>query len=359
MTSPTNSPHDVVIVGGGTAGLSAAVTLARSLRDVVVIDAGEPRNAPAAGAHNLLGREGIPPLELLEAGRREALAYGAQIHRGRASTARRTADGFELTLADGATVTARRLLLATGLVDELPDVPGVRELWGTQVLHCPYCHGYEVRGTRIGVIATGSNAVHQTLLLRQLSADVTLFLHEGPEPDDEAWDQLAALGVTVVIGQVRELARDGDRLRAVVLADGHSFAVDAVAVQPRFVARGDLYEQIGGTQTENPMGRHLTAGPTGATELPGVWAAGNAGDLSAMVGASAAQGVLAGAAINADLVMADVRVAVRERADRARVVGAGAAAGTNGLAGDFSPVMEARVAELVLGDRRHGFAVDG
>lgn len=302
--------HDVAIVGGGAAGLSAAVTLARSLRDVLVIDAGEPRNAPADGAHNLLGREGVPPLELLEAGRHEARTYGAQIRPGRATTARRIADGFELTLADGDTVTARRLLLATGLVDVLPDVPGVRELWGSHVLHCPYCHGYEVRGRRIGVLGTGPRAVHQTLLLRQLSADVTLFLHEAPEPDDEAWEQLAALGIRVVTGQVGELARDGDCLRAVVLADGHAFPVDAVAVQPRLVARGDLYQQLGGTLTENPMGRHVPQDPAGATDLPGVWAAGNAGDLSAMVGAAAAQGVMAGAAINADLVMADARAAV-------------------------------------------------
>ncbi|WNB85636.1 NAD(P)/FAD-dependent oxidoreductase [Cellulomonas sp. ATA003] len=213
-------------------------------------------------------------------------------------------------------MTARRLLLATGLVDELPDVPGVRELWGRDVLHCPYCHGYEVRGRRIGVLGTSPNVLHQTLLLRQLSADVTLFLHRSPELDDEGWEQLAALDVPVVVGRVRELARDGDRVRAVVLDDGHTFDVDAVAVQPRFVARAELYEQLGGTLTENPMGRHITRDPAGATDLPGVWAAGNVGDLSAMVGASAAQGVMAGAVINADLVMTDVRDAVRARADR-------------------------------------------
>lgn len=330
MISPTSTPpgrtdehrHDVVVVGGGAAGLSAAVTLARSLRDVLVVDAGEPRNAPAEGAHNLLGREGVPPRDLLETGRQEALGYGAQIRPGRATAARRTADGFEVTLADGGTVAARRLLLATGLVDELPDVPGVRELWGSQVLHCPYCHGYEVRGRRIGVLGTSPNVLHQTLLLRQLSPDVTLFLHEAPEPDDEGWEQLAALGVRVVVGRVRELARDDGGLRAVVLADGHTFPVDAVAVQPRFVARSELYEQLGGTPTENPMGRHITTDHAGATDLPGVWAAGNAGDLTAMVGASAAQGVMAGAVINADLVLADVRATVRDRAERVGAVGA-------------------------------------
>ncbi len=319
MTQPTTrtvsdpTQHDVVVVGGGAAGLSAAVTLARSLRDVVVVDAGEPRNAPAAGAHNLLGREGISPHALLEAGRAEARAYGAQVRDGRVASAARTDDGFALTLTDGAVLAARRLVLATGLVDELPDVPGVRELWGTHVLHCPYCHGYEVRGRRIGVLATSPNALHQTLLLRQLSDDVTLFLHESPEPDDEGWEQLAALGVRVVTGRVRELARDGDCLRAVVLEDGHVFPVNAVAVQPRFVARTELYEQLGGEATEHPFGSFLTRDAAGATAVPGVWAAGNAGDLTAMVGAAAAQGVMAGAAINADLVQEDLRAAVAVR----------------------------------------------
>src|SRR5688500_4772703 len=141
-----NPTHDVVIIGGGAAGLSAAVALARSLRSVVVIDAGEPRNAPADGAHNLLGQEGIPPLELLEKGRREAEGYGAECRRDRAVGARRSPIGFEVDLAGGETVQARRMLLATGLVDVLPEVPGVSEFWGKSVLHCPYCHGWEVRG---------------------------------------------------------------------------------------------------------------------------------------------------------------------------------------------------------------------
>ena len=189
----TSLTHDVAIVGGGAAGLSAAVALARSLRSVVVVDAGEPRNAPAAGAHNVLAREGVSPLELLAAGRGEAEHYGAEICHDRAVAARRRDDVFELDLASGGTVRARRLLLATGLIDELPDVPGVREFWGTSVLHCPYCHGWEVRGQRIGVLGTSPFSVHQTLLFRQLSADVTLFSHTMPDPGEEAWDQLAAL----------------------------------------------------------------------------------------------------------------------------------------------------------------------
>ena len=303
---------DVVVVGGGAAGLSAAVTLARSLRRVAVVDAGEPRNAPASGAHNVLGREGIAPLELLAAGRREAEAYGAQLHADRAVSVRRTDQGFEVDLASGATLWARRLLLATGLVDELPDVPGVRELWGTSVLHCPYCHGWEVRGQRIGVLGTSAMSVHQALLLRQLSDDVTLFAAGMPELDAATRQSLDARGIRVVGGAVERLGTQDGVLRAVVLQDGTEVPVDAVAVAPRFVARSELYEQLGGVLTDHPAGAFVSApGPMGRTELPGVWAAGNVSDLSAMVSVASGAGVMAGAALNADLVGEDVADAVR------------------------------------------------
>jgi thioredoxin reductase (NADPH) len=305
--------YDVAVVGGGAAGLSAAVTLARSLRSVVVVDAGQPRNAPAEGAHNLLGREGIAPLELLATGRREAEGYGAEIRSGRAVGVRRTGAGFELDLDDGGPVRARRLLLATGLVDELPDVPGVRERWGRDVLHCPYCHGWEVRGRRIGVLGTGPMTAHQALLFRQLSDDVTVFVHSGPELEPEAAEQLDALGVQVVRGSVDRLAVADDRLSGVVLADGRTVPVDAVTVAPRFVSRSDLWSELGGVLTEHPMGAFVESDPQGRTDIPGVWVAGNARDLSAMVGMSAAQGVFAGAAINMDLVAEDARAAVAAR----------------------------------------------
>jgi thioredoxin reductase (NADPH) len=306
--------HDVAVIGGGAAGLSAAVTLTRSLRSVVLVDTGEPRNAPAAGAHNILGQDGIPPLELLAAGRREAEHYGADIRHDRAVAARRTAEGFEVELTGGGTVRVRRLLLATGLTDELPDVPGVRQFWGKNVLHCPYCHGWEVRGQHIGILGTSPMGIHQALLFRQLSEDVTLFLHTMPDPGDEAWDQLAALDIPVVSGAVQRLRGEDDVLRAVVLDDGREVAVDALAVAPRFIARAELYEQLGGALMEHPMGAFIETGPMGRTELPGVWAAGNVSDLAAMVAVSTGAGVMAAAAINVDLVAEDAGAAVRARA---------------------------------------------
>lgn len=338
----TTLTADVVVVGGGAAGLSAAIALGRSRRSVVLVDAGEPRNAPAEGAHNVLGQEGISPLELLARGRAEAEAYGVRLVSGRVTGASGVVDSFTLEI-DGAPVasttqqvTARRVILATGLVDELPDVPGVAQAWGHTVLHCPYCHGWEVRDQRIAVLATSENALHQVMLFRQLSDDVTLFLHDAPEPTEEQWEQLAALGVRVVTPRVERLVVEGTQVRAVEVEGGRSFPVDAVAVGPRFVARTELYEALGGEKTLSPFGEQIVADPRGATAVPGVWVAGNSGDLMAMVAAAAASGVMAGAAVNGDLAVADLARAVAER--RA----------------PFSAAMESEVALAVAGDKRHG-----
>lgn len=320
-TSPARAPgaaHDVVVVGGGAAGLAAAVVLARSLRTVAVVDAGAPRNAPAAGVHNLLGREGTPPRDLVAAGRREAAGYGAVVVDDRAVAARRTADGFAVDLACGGTLHARRLLLATGLVDELPDVPGLHERWGRDVLHCPFCHGWEVRGTRVGVLATSPAAAHQALLMRALTPDVTLLRHAGDPLAAEDEERLAALDVRTVDGPVVGLHVVDDALRGVRTAAGRTVALDALVVAPRFVARGALYEQLGGTLVTTPSGTHVPTGAGGRTDLPGVWAAGNVGDLSATVAVASAAGMQAGAALHGDLVAheADAAVAARRATDR-------------------------------------------
>ncbi|NDK89254.1 NAD(P)/FAD-dependent oxidoreductase [Gordonia desulfuricans] len=314
------TPVDVVIVGGSAAGLSAAVALGRSLRSVVVVDAGRPRNAPADGAHNLLGREGIAPADLLAAGRAEALGYGATIVDGEVTAAVRldgTDPAFEVGLADGSRYRARRLLLATGLVDELPDVDGIGELWGRDVLHCPYCHGYEVRGRRIGVLGTGPMAMHQVLLFTQLSDQVTLIDQSLPELSADEYARLDALGVPLVRGPVRRLDTAEGRLRAAVLSDGTELELDALTVTPRFVARADLFTALGGELADNPMGTFIPTEMGGRTSVPGVFAAGNAADISAIVGASAAAGVQAGALINADLADADVTHAVAMRVSTA------------------------------------------
>jgi thioredoxin reductase len=339
MTSEISRKYEVVVVGGGAAGLSAAVTLSRALRSTLVVDAGEPRNAPAAGVHGFLSRDGVSPGELLAEGRKEVRRYGGTVTSGEVIAARTSADGFDVVLRDGRTVAARRLLIATGLSDELPQVEGLKDRWGRDVLHCPYCHGWEVRHRAIGVLASGPMAVHQALLFRQWSANITLFLNDAVEPSEEEWEQLSARSISVVMGRVLALEVTDDAVTGVALSSGKVLPVEAVVVGPRFEARSALLESLGVETVEHPLGigKRVETNAQGATSVAGVWAAGNVSDLTAQVIASAAAGVAAGAAINADLISEETRRAV------------------SAAVGPFTAEIEARVSEKILGNRRHGF----
>ncbi|KAB2343378.1 NAD(P)/FAD-dependent oxidoreductase [Actinomadura rudentiformis] len=304
--------YDVIVIGGGAAGLSGALALARSRRSVLAIDAGEPRNAPAGHIHNYLGREGTPPGELLAIGRDEVTAYGGEIVSGTVTAARKADDGFHVELADGRAAHARRLLITTGLVDELPDVPDIAERFGRDVLHCPYCHGWEVRDQAIGVLGTNPFGLHQAKLFSQLSADVTYFVHTGPAPSEAEREQLAKRGITFVEGEVAGIEVRDDQLTGVRLRSGEVVSRQALVVSPRFTARADLFEPLGLKPEELEVGGHvfgsyIAADPSGATSVPGVYVAGNVTDLKAQVIVSAAAGLTAGAMINNDLVEEDVQ----------------------------------------------------
>jgi thioredoxin reductase len=309
-----NETYDVVVIGGGAAGLAGAVALARSRRSVLVLDAGEPRNAPAAHVHNFLTRDGTPPSEIYAAGRKELAKYGGHAQTGRVTGLSRDGERFAVQIGDRAT-TARRLLVATGLRDELPDVPGLAALWGIDVLHCPYCHGWEVRDQRIGILATGPAAAHQALLFRQLSPHVTVLAHTAPELAREQREQFAALGIAVIEGTVTGVETDDGALTGARLADGTRVALDVLIVAPRMTANAELLAQLGLIPAEvrmgeQVMGTQIEADPSGATSVPGVWVAGNLANIQAQVITSAAAGLTAGAAINADLAAEDAKRAV-------------------------------------------------
>ncbi len=294
---------------------------------MLVIDSGRPRNAPAAHAHGYLTRDGVAPAQLLAEGRAEVTGYGGEIVTGNVVAAERLDDGdFRVVLEDGPAVTAHRLLVTTGLVDELPDVPGVAERWGREVLHCPYCHGWEVRDQPVAVLATGPLSVHQALMWRQWSKDVTFFLHTAPEPGDEEYEQLAAREIAVVDGRVAGLEVTDDRLTGVTLEDGKVFPCRAAVVAPRFTARAGFLTTLGLEATEQKkdghvIGSYVAADATGATAVPGVWVAGNVTNLTEQVVGAAGAGVRAGAALNEDLIAEETRRAVAARAgpgDRGR-----------------------------------------
>jgi thioredoxin reductase len=303
------SQHDVVIIGGGAAGLSAALVLARARRRVSVIDAGEPRNGPAARMHGYLSRDGFAPAQLLSAGRREVEGYGGEII---AATVRDVtpdgADGFTVGIVGGDRISARRVLVATGLRDELPDIPQLRSRWARDVLHCPYCHGHEVRDRPLGVLGGSPGAVRYAQTVRQWSRDLVLFARSSTLTSAER-ESLDARGIRVADGAVQELVIEDDRLHGVRMEGGRVVACEALFVPPRFVANSQVLLRLGcaldadGWVTTDSMGR---------TSVAGVWAAGNVVDPRAQVITSAGAGSAAAIGINAELVEEDVRDAVRD-----------------------------------------------
>lgn len=335
MTDQLGDSYDVLVIGGGAAGQNGALMLARSRRSVAVIDAGSPRNAPAEAVHGLFGRDGTPPAELLARGRAEVRSYGGAVVDGEVAAVRRLGgaddggnrgdEGFEVTLADGRASRARRLLVTIGLVDELPDVAGLRERWGRDVVHCPYCHGWEARDKATGVLGTSPMAVHQALLFSQLSQDVIVFAHSMPPLADDQSERLAARGIRVIEGAVAAVAVEADRIVGVRMAAGTVVPREVIAVGPRVALRAGFLTEIGLRPKAHPsgMGEHLPADPaTGRSEVPGVWLAGNVTDPSAQVGSAAAAGAWAGAQINSDLLEQDTSRAVEElRSSAARARG--------------------------------------
>jgi thioredoxin reductase len=308
--------YDVVVIGGGAAGLSAAVTLCRALRSVLVIDTGQPRNGRSSGVHGFLGHEGLPPDQLLAAGRAELRAHGGEIVQGRAISARAEGGVFATELQSRQCFRSRRLLISSGFEDELPEVPGVRERWGRDVLHCPYCHGWEIRHRAIGVLAAGPAAVQEALLFRQWSPNVTFFQHLSGDLDAGEREQLEARAVRVVAGPVVSLVMSGDALTGVRLESGQIVPCEYLVVSPRAKTESSLLQSLGLQQTDAAQGQHVTTDPVGLTAVQGVWAAGNICDPTAEVITAASAGVRAATAINADLVEEDTRLAV-EAARRA------------------------------------------
>jgi thioredoxin reductase len=299
-----NHTYDVVIIGGGAAGLSAALVLGRARRRVAVVDGGRPRNAPAAHMQGFLSRDGLPPSELLSIGRGEVAGYGVELIDGTVSA---VTAGFAVHLGDGRHLTTRRLLVTTGVGDELPDIPGVRERWGRDLLHCPYCHGWEVRDRPLGVLGTNPGAVLHALLVRQWSDDVVYFAHSH-EPDEVERAQLESRGITILQGEVARLVVEGDRLRAVELADGQVVPRAAVFVRPINTPHPDgLLSSLG---CELGPDGFASVDRSGRTSVDGVWAAGNVVDPRAQVITAAGAGSAAAIAINADLVNDDVTAAL-------------------------------------------------
>ncbi|KJS60860.1 NAD(P)/FAD-dependent oxidoreductase [Streptomyces rubellomurinus] len=309
--------YDAVVVGAGAAGLNAALVLGRARRRVAVVDAGEPRNAPAAHMHGYLSRDGMPPAALLAVGREEVARYGVDLLDGRVEHIEPVdGPGFVVHLAGGPVLRARRVVVATGLRDGLPELPGLAERWGLDVLHCPYCHGWEVRDRPLGVLGTGPGAVNQALLLRQWSADVVLLAHTLVLTAADR-ERLAARGVRVVEGRIRRLVADDGRLRGVELVTGQVVPREAVFVLPQLVPRDGLLLGLDCARGEDGW---VATDRTGRTSQPGVRAVGNVADPRAQVVIAAGTGAAAAFALDHELAAEDVeRDLARHRASGAAV----------------------------------------
>ncbi len=305
---------DAVVAGAGAAGLAAALVLSRARRRVLVVDDARPRNAPAAHAHGYLTRDGVPPRALLAVGRDEVVGYGAQLRTGRVVAVRGRLGEFDVELDDGTQVRTRTVVSATGGRDVLPDVPGVAERWGRDVLHCPYCHGWEVGDGTVVVAGDGPLGVHAALLWRQWTPRVTLLRADDSLPADEA-ARLSARGVRVAHGRLAELVVQDDALTAVRTDAGETLPADALVVRTTLAANAEHLAPLGlraepvelaGVQVATTV----PADAFGSTAVAGVRVAGNATDPSGTVLTSAAQGATVGAQLNAELVELDARDAV-------------------------------------------------
>lgn len=295
---------DVVIVGGGPAGLSAALSLGRARRRVVVVDAGKPRNMTAAHMHGVLGHDGLSPLRLLELGREEVAGYGVRLIHGEVTAARTDGAAIEVETANG-TIRTRRLLVATGLEDELPNIPGFRQQWGRGVVVCPYCDGWEYREDVVGVVATSPRSVEQAQLLRQWSDRIVYFANLVGEPAADEMEVLARRGIRLESGHVNGLRIVDDRVTGVEV-DGRVVPVGVVFTGPTPRPRDALLSSLGAATTDGALGPWVDIDEDGRTSVPGVWAVGNVVNVRSNVSVSLGLGSLVAGALNADLVADDI-----------------------------------------------------
>lgn len=296
MNPSVTDSFDVIVVGGSYAGMSAALQLARARRRVLVIDSGQPRNQPAAHAHGFLGQDGQPPARIHARARAELLAYpSVSWHEDRATEAGASTGGFQVDCASGQGFRADRLVLAYGVRDELPEIDGIAERWGRSVFHCPYCHGYELDGGRIGVVACSREGADPQALLLADWGQVTLFCHEDRDgPEAAMAERLAERGVAI------ERARVGRIVDAatVELADGRRRVMDALFIAPQTQLSSPLAEQLG---CELEDGGCITTDAAKQTTVDGVFACGDVARMAGSIALSVGEGALAGVAAHRSL----------------------------------------------------------
>ena len=294
--------HDAVIIGGSFAGLSAAMYIARARRSVSIVDTGFPRNRFAAHSHGFFAQDGSGPGQMIATARSQVAAYPtAAFIEGEAISALREGDGFSIKLATGEALESARLVLAFGISDELPDIPGLAERWGKSVLHCPYCHGFEFSGRRLGVLSVSPMSIHQALLIAEWGP-TTLYLNGASGPDDVSLAQLEKRKVAIEPAPVKALRGNGTQLSAIELIDGRTPEVDALYLGPRTRLNSEIAQQLGCELDEGPFGSIIRTDEAKMTTVAGVYAAGDITRPAHNATWASADGVTAGVALHRSLI---------------------------------------------------------
>jgi thioredoxin reductase len=292
MSHATTSHYEVIIVGGSYAGLSAAMQLARARRNILIIDAGIRRNRFAETSHGFLGQDGRSPAQIAEEAKQQVLAYPTVtwLH-GTASNAVQTSAGFTITTDNGTICTTQRIILATGVVDELPAIEGLQERWGKHVFHCPYCHGYELNQGNIGVLGISEISMHHAIMLPDWGR-TTFFLNNAFAPSAQQLDWLHARGVTIESAAIEAIIDTA----TVKLADGRQVAMDGLFTVTRTRLASPIAAQLGCALEQGPTGEFIRTDAMKQTSVPGIFACGDAARAAGNVAISVGEGAMAGAA---------------------------------------------------------------
>ncbi|MCE7070687.1 NAD(P)/FAD-dependent oxidoreductase [Dyadobacter sp. CY327] len=295
-----NTDFEVIIIGGSYAGLSAAMSLGRSLRKTLVIDSGKPCNVQTPHSHNFLTQDGRTPEDIALLGKEQVANYPTvQFHDGLAETGRKTENGFEIATENGDTFTAKKLIFATGLKDQMPDIAGYAECWGISVIHCPYCHGYEVKNEKTGILANGDAGFEYAKLISNWTKDLTIFTNGASELTPEQTEKISTRNIRIVDKPIASLIHKNGLLEKIVFKDQSEEPITAIYSRPAFKQHSAIPEQLGCALTETGL---LKLETYQQTSVPGIYAAGDNSHMARSVALAVSAGSMAGALINRELI---------------------------------------------------------
>lgn len=292
--------YEVIIIGGSYSGLSAAMALGRSLRKTLVIDSGKPCNEQTPHSHNFLTQDGKSPKEIAESAQKQVSEYETvHFHKGKAIDAKKSENSFEITTEKGEKFHSKKLIIATGIVDEIPDLKGFKESWGISLIHCPYCHGYEYKGKKTGIIANGDKAVHISSLVKNLTEDVTILTQGKANFTDEQLEKLKRNNIQIIENEIAELKNNNGIAESIIFSDGTEIKFEAVYGAFPFHQHSDIPKNLGCDFTE--FG-HIKTDQFQKTNIPGIFVCGDNSSMMRSVSNAVMTGNVTGAMVNMELV---------------------------------------------------------